>query len=275
MKKGGKSEDQLIAWLDLAKRAARKAGVIQAEYLGTLDGYKLKAVANLVTEVDLICEREAISLVRSEAPGHHILSEEQGGDSLNSEYIWVIDPLDGTTNYAHGYHRFCISIALVSKGKPVLGVVLDAIANEMFHAVRGQGAFLNGKKIKVSEVSKINDSLLVTGFSYDRGQKLCDNLAIFEKILPYPHAVRVDGSAALDLCYVASGRFDGFWERRLNAWDIAAGSLILEEAGGRVTDFKGDPIPLDRKEMWASNGKVHNQFLAIIGEVLEEKKNEK
>jgi len=266
MKKGKKGGDQLLAWLDLAKRAARKAGVIQAEYLGNLDGYKLKAVANLVTEVDLMCEREVINLLRSEEPSHNILSEEQGGDSLQSEYIWVIDPLDGTTNYAHGYHKFCISLALVSRGKPLLGVVYDEMANEMFYSIRGQGAFLNGKRVKVSEVAKINDALLVTGFSYDRGQRMCDNLVIFEKMLPHPHAIRVDGAAALDLCYVASGRFDGFWEKRLNPWDIAAGSLFVEEAGGKVTDFAGSAIPLDRKEMWASNGKIHDQFLAILKE---------
>jgi len=271
LKKGKKGGDRLLGWLDLAKRAARKAGVIQAEYLGNLDGYKLKAVANLVTEVDLMCEREVINLLRSEEPSHHILSEEQGGDSLQSEYIWVIDPLDGTTNYAHGYHKFCISIALVSKGKPLLGVVYDEMANEMFYSIRGQGAFLNGKRVKVSEVAKIDDALLVTGFSYDRGQRMCDNLVIFEKMLPHPHAIRVDGAAALDLCYVASGRFDGFWEKRLNPWDIAAGSLFVEEAGGKVTDFTGSAIPLDRKELWASNGKIHDQFLAI----LKEEKNEK
>jgi len=259
----GKGE-RLGAWLELAKRAARKAGVVQAEHLGNLPGYRLKGVANLVTEVDLLCEKEVISTILCEEPEHKVLSEEQGGAGLDSEYLWVIDPLDGTTNYAHGYLKFCVSIALVKRGKPLLGVVYDQFANEMFYAGRGSGAFLNGQSIRVSEVARLEDSLLVTGFSYDRGQKLCENLEAFQKILPYPHAIRVDGSAALDLCYVACGRFDGFWERRLNAWDIAAGMLIVEEAGGRVSGFDGRPIPLDKKQLWASNGKIHEEFLSIF-----------
>jgi len=172
--------------------------------------------------------------------------------------------LDGTTNYAHGYHRFCTSIALVKKGKPIVGVVYDQMMNELFYATRGGGAFLNGKKIGVSSVARLEDSLLVTGFSYDRGKRLCENLDAFQKIIPHPHSIRVDGSAALDLCYVASGRFDGFWERRLNPWDVAAGTLIIEEAGGKVSDYQNHPLPLDKKELWASNGKIHDEFLFVL-----------
>jgi myo-inositol-1(or 4)-monophosphatase len=264
MKRGAKKGDELRAWLDLAKRAARKAGIIQAEHLGHLSGYKLKATANIVTEVDLLCEQAVIGLLREEAPEHNILSEEQGGDALSSEYIWVIDPLDGTTNYTHTYVKFCTSIALVNRGKPIVGVIFDQMANEMFYAVRGQGAFLNGKPIQVSSVPKLNEALLVTGFSYDRGKRLCDNIEIFQKVLPHPHSIRVDGSAALDLCYVASGRMDGFWERNMSPWDVAAGSLLVEEAGGLVTDLKNQPMPLDKKELFASNGRIHSEFLAII-----------
>jgi len=277
MRRGAKTGEGFAAWLDLAKRAARKAGVVQAEHLGHLAGYQLKGVANIVTEVDLLCEKAVISTILAEEPEHKILSEERGGDGLNSEYLWVIDPLDGTTNYAHGYLKFCVSIALVNRGKPIIGVVYDQFMNEMFFAARGSGAFLNGRRIQVSRVPKLADSLLVTGFSYDRGQRLCENLEGFEKILPYPHAIRVDGSAALDLCYVASGRFDGFWERRLNPWDIAAGMLIVEEAGGKVSGFDGEPIPLDKKHLWASNGKIHDEFLSIFnrtekeGETCQEK----
>jgi len=288
--------DEKREWLDLAKRAARKAGVIQAENLGRLSGYELKGVANIVTEVDLLCEKAVLDLIRREAPEHAIMSEEQGGlrrapfgpeppfgaepqgrgqgrsqgrgqpsgAGLSSEYIWVVDPLDGTTNYAHSYVKFCTSIALVKRGRPVVGVIYDQMANEMFYSIAGQGAFLNGDRIKVSGVKKLDDSLLLTGFSYDRGKKLCDNLDIFQKVIPHPHSIRVDGSAALDLCYVASGRCDGFWERNLNPWDVAAGGLVVEEAGGKVTDFSGQPMALDRKELFASNGKIHKEFLEII-----------
>jgi len=264
MKKARKGRDQLWDWLDLAKRCARKAGLIQMENLGSVDEYELKGVSNLLTEVDLLCEQEIIGLIREEEPEHKILSEERGGGSLDSEYIWVIDPLDGTTNYAHGYLKFCVSIALVSRGKPLLGVIYDPAMNELFFGIRGQGAFLNGKEIQVSKVSKIADSLLVTGFSYDRGENLERDLKLYNKIHPYPQSIRRDGAAALDLCYLACGRFDGFWEYNLNSWDVAAGILFVEEAGGKVTDMKGNPMPLDKKELWASNALIHEEFLSLI-----------
>jgi myo-inositol-1(or 4)-monophosphatase len=267
MKRGRGKGDELHNWLDLAKRAARKAGLIQVEHLGRLKGYKLKGVANIVTEVDLRCEAAVLGLIREEAPEHHrILSEEQGGDSLESDYVWVVDPLDGTTNYAHCYRKFCVSIALVGKGRPLLGVVLDPMSNEMFYAIKGQGAFLNGKRIRVSDVSKINDSLLATGFAYDRGRRLSENMVMLEKVITHPHATRVDGSAALDLCYVADGRLDGFWERNLSAWDVAAGTLLVEEAGGKVSDFSGKSLALDKKELVATNGKIHEEFLSLINQ---------
>ena len=260
-KKFGK---KLVGWLGIAKRCARKAGVIQMEYLGKISGYRLKGVANLVTEVDLLCEKEIIALLEREVSVHEILSEERGGGSLDSEYIWVVDPLDGTTNYAHGYLKFCVSIALVSRGKPLLGVVYDPIGNEMFYGVRGKGAFLNGKRIGVSKVSRLKDALLATGFSYDRGKEMERDLRLYNLIHPYPHGIRRDGAAALDLCYVASGRIDGFWQYNLNSWDVSAGVLLVEEAGGTVTDLKGAPMPLDKKELWATNGRIHKEFLEIV-----------
>ncbi len=266
MKKAGKGRDRVHDWLDLAKRAARKAGVIQMENLDRDLNYKLKGVANLVTEVDLACEREIIGMIREEAPEHEILSEEKGGGGLTAEYLWVIDPLDGTTNYAHGYLKFCASIALVSRGKPILGVIYDPALNELFHSIRGQGAFLNGKPIRVSKVNKLTASLLVTGFSYDRGEHLERDLRIYGKVHPYPQSIRRDGAAALDLCYVACGRLDGFWEYNLNSWDVAAGSLFVEEAGGKVTDLSGRRMPLDQKELWASNGNIHEEFLQLVKE---------
>jgi len=258
--------ERIELWLDLAKRCARKAGVIQMEYLGKLSGYRLKGVANLVTEVDLLCEKEIIALLKREAPGHKILSEERGGGSLNSEYIWVIDPLDGTTNYAHGYLKFCVSIALVSRGKPLLGVVYDPIGNEMFYGVGGKGAFLNGKQIGISKVSKLKDALLATGFSYDRGKEMKRDLRLYNRVHPYPQGIRRDGAAALDLCYVACGRLDGFWQYNLNSWDVSAGVLFVEEAGGKVSDLKGEPMPLAKKELWASNGRIHQEFLKIVSQ---------
>jgi len=266
MKKARKIKGQVWDWLELAKRCARKAGLIQMENLREGIEYELKGVSNLVTEVDLLCEKEIIRMLQDETPEHEILSEEKGGGALNSEYIWVIDPLDGTTNYAHGYLKFCVSIALVSRGKPILGVIYDPAMNELFFGIRGQGAFLNGKKIRVSKVNKIQDSLLVTGFSYDRGENLERDLRLYEKVHPFPQSIRRDGSAALDLCYVACGRFDGFWEFNLNSWDVSAGVLLVEEAGGVVTDLKGNPMPLDKKELWASNGRIHEEFLALINQ---------
>ncbi len=264
MKKKLEFSEPLEEWLELAKRGARKAGVIQLENLGELEGYQLKGTANLVTRVDLECEREIINLFKREVPEHKILSEEAGGDSLDSEYLWVIDPLDGTTNYAHTYPKFCVSIALVKKGNPILGVVYDPILNEMFYAIRGKGAYLNGKKIQVSKVDKLEDALLGTGFAYDRDQPLGKDLEIFNRIINYPQSIRRDGSAALNLCYVACGRFDGFWELNLSPWDIASGVLIVEEAGGKITDLSGKPMPLDRRELWASNGKIHQQLIELL-----------
>jgi len=256
--------DKLERWLDLAKRCARKAGLIQMENLGQLEGYELKGIANLVTKVDIECEKAITQLIKKEEPEHKVLGEELGGDSLDAEYIWVIDPLDGTTNYAHSYLKFCVSVALVHYGKPIVGVVYDPVMNELYYAIRGQGAYLNGKRIQVSKVDKIADALLGTGFAYDRSQKLAKDVDIFVQILPYPQSVRRDGSAALDLCYVACGRYDGFWELNLKPWDISAGVLLVEEAGGVVTDLKGEPISLDGKEVWASNGRIHQELIDIL-----------
>ncbi len=244
--------------------AAREAGKIQMDNLGRLKGYELKGVADLVTEVDLACERAVIGMIRDKHPDHGFLAEEGGGENPDADCIWIIDPLDGTTNYAHGYLRFCVSIALQVKGKVELGVVYDSVMDETYTAVRGEGSFVNGERLKVSEVDRLVDSLLVTGFSYDRGARLKKSLRYFEKITPEVQSIRRDGCAALDMCYVAAGRFEGFWEFHLNPWDIAAGKLIIEEAGGVVTDLEGKPLPLDKMELWANNGKVHREFLDLV-----------
>jgi myo-inositol-1(or 4)-monophosphatase len=252
-------------WLQAAKAAAKQAGAIQLRHLGRLKGYRLKGVANLVTEVDLECEAAVIGLLRRRFPDHAFLAEERGRDqAAPSEFLWVIDPLDGTTNYAHSYPLFCVSIGLSVKGRIVVGVVYDPLHKELFHAVRGQGAFLNGRRIRVSRVQRLEDSVLCTGFSYDRGERLRQSLDAFVRLLPYPQAIRRDGCAALDICYVACGRYDGFWEHHLNPWDVAGGTLILEEAGGKVTDLLGRPITIYEKVFFGSNRRIHEEVVAVL-----------
>ena len=252
-------------WLKLAVAAAKKAGAIQRRHLGKLSGYRLKGVANLVTEVDVLCEEAVIGTIRRRFPDHSFLAEERGEDrAADSDLVWVIDPLDGTTNYAHSYPLFCVSIGLAVKGRIEVGVVLDPIHRELFTAVRGRGAFINGKPIRVSRVARLEDSMLCTGFSYDRGDRLRRSLEAFIRLLPYPQAIRRDGCAALDICYVACGRYDGFWEHHLNPWDVAAGTLILEEAGGRVSDLSGRPITINEKIFFGSNGRIHQEVVSAL-----------
>lgn len=252
-------------YLKLAVAAAEKAGEIQRRHLGKLRGYQLKGVANLVTQVDLLCEEAVIGMIRRQFPGHAFLAEERGGEpGKESEFLWVIDPLDGTTNYAHAYPLFCVSIALVVQGRIEVGVVYDPLRRERFTALRGRGAFLNGKPIRVSRVSRLENALLCTGFSYDRGERLNRSLEAFIQLLPYPQAIRRDGCAALDICYTACGRYDGFWEHHLNPWDVAAGTLILEEAGGKVSDLQGRPISIYEQIFFGSNGRIHGEVVAVL-----------
>ena len=252
-------------YLAAAVQAARKAGEIQRRHLGKLKGYRLKGWANIVTQVDLLCEEAVIGRLRKKFPDHAFLAEERGKDETRpSDYLWVIDPLDGTTNYAHGYPLFCVSIGLVVKGIIEVGVVYDPVRRELFTATRGGGAYLNGKRLRVSRVRKLSDALLVTGFSYDRGKRLKLSLDDFIKLLPHPQAIRRDGCAALDICYVACGRYDGFWERHLNAWDVAAGTLILTEAGGKVSDLAGKPISIYEKIFFGSNGWIHGEVVSVL-----------
>jgi len=254
-------------WLETAVAAAKNAGQIQRKRLGKLSGFRLKGVANLVTEVDVLCEEAVIGLIRRRFPDHAFLAEERGREAeAPSEFLWVIDPLDGTTNYAHSYPLFCVSIGLAVKGRIEVGAVFDPIHQELFTAVRGRGAFLNGRRIKVSRVARLEDSLLCTGFSYDRGERLAASLDAFVRLLPYPQAIRRDGCAALDICYVAGGRYDGFWEHHLNPWDVAAGTLILEEAGGKVSDLMGRPITIYEKIFFGSNGRIHEEVVEVLAE---------
>lgn len=253
-------------FLEAAVEAARTAGKIQMEHLSGCFGVELKGVANLVTEVDLLCEREIIGMLGSSFPDHSFLAEEGGESRPGSDFLWIIDPLDGTTNYAHGFRRFCVSVGLAVKGRVAAGAVYNPVADEMFTAGRGAGAFLNGNKIGVSGVEKVEDALICTGFSYDRGKRLSRDLDIYVRVLPRAQSLRRSGCAALDLCDVACGRFDAFWELNLNAWDVAAGSLIIEEAGGKWTGIRGSEVDLYAKEFLGSNGRIHAELVGIINE---------
>ncbi len=251
-------------FLQAAVEAARKAGAIQMERLMRPHAVTLKGVSNLVTEVDVACEEAIISLVRSRFPEHSFLAEEGGETAPGSDHLWIIDPLDGTTNYAHGLRRFCVSIGLAVKGTVVAGAVYNAVADELFTAARGQGAFLNNERISVSRVDKVEDALICTGFSYDKGKRLGADLVPYLKVLPAAQSLRRTGCAALDLCDVACGRFDGFWELNLNAWDVAAASLLIEEAGGKWTGIYGAAVDLYAREFLATNGLIHQEMVEII-----------
>ncbi len=248
----------------LAIRAAKKAGRILQDHLGRVKKVGYKGAVNLVTEMDLLSEKIIVTEIRKLYPNHSILAEEKTHRQKDSPFRWIIDPLDGTTNYAHGYPIFCVSIGLEKDGEIILGVVYDPSRNELFVAEKGKGAHLNGRRIHVSPTLNLSQSLLATGFPYDLRESPVNNFDHFQNFSMRVHAVRRTGSAALDLCYVAAGRFDGFWEMKLGPWDMAAGSLVVREAGGKVTDFLGHPIHLDGKQVLASNGKIHGEMIKTL-----------
>jgi len=251
--------------LNFAVDVARSAGAIQkSRYEDATVTVKHKGLLDLVTEVDIECEKLVTESIAEKYRGHGILAEEGTALKNSSDYIWVVDPLDGTTNFAHGFPMFCVSIALVKKGKPVIGVVYDALRDELFTAVTGGGAFLNGKRIKVSQVKGMDDALLATGFPYDLRTNSDNNLDHFNRVMVNCQAVRRAGSAVIDLCYTACGRFDGYWEKSLFAWDMAAGALIVEEAGGIVTDMSGGPLDLYGKTIAAANRNIHSALLELL-----------
>ncbi len=254
----------------LAEEIARAVGAIQRARYGTqLEVRAKSAPIDLVTEVDHACEALCVERIRAVRPGDAILAEEGGGeDRPEASWRWVIDPLDGTMNFAHGYPRFCVSIGVQREGRAEIGVVYDPLLDELFAATRGEGATCNARPIRVSGVRELGSALLATGFAYDVHQSDDDNLEHFARFVKRARGLRRDGSAALDLCYVAAGRFDGFWELKLHAWDVAAGNLIVEEAGGRTSDFAGRPASGDGRETLASNGLLHEQMLGLLrGEV--------
>ena len=223
-----------------------------------------EGINNPVTEADHAAEKAIFTIIQNDFPNHFILSEEAGEIKMDSEYKWIIDPIDGTINFANGIPICCVSIGLEHNGKIIMGAVYNPLMNELFFAQTGFGASLNDKKLSVSNKTKVVDSCLVTGFPYTYLDTTNGPLQVFEKLIRKGVPVRRLGSAAIDLCWVAAGRFDGFYEHKLQAWDSAAGYLIVEEAGGKVTDFKGDPYSVYQPGIVATNGKIHDELLGII-----------
>ena len=235
---------------------AREAGALLLDYFHQKLKIEYKGDADLVTAADRASEALIRERIGQQFPSHDVLGEEQGLNDRGGEYRWYVDPLDGTTNFAHGYPVFCVSMALEFKGTRIAGVVYDPTRDELFSAARATGAYLNQHRIHVSKVARLAECLVATGFPSHKRHKN-PNIFFYHQITLRTHGVRRAGSAALDLCCVACGRFDGFWEFNLNPWDTAAGVLIVEEAGGKVTDFSGGPFQLNSRETLASNGLVH------------------
>ena len=250
--------------LNFAIRVAQEAGRLLRDRVGTKIDVAHKGAINIVTDVDIASERLIREAIATQYPRHQVLAEEGGLAESRSEYRWVIDPLDGTTNFAHGYPVFCVSIALEYQGETILGVVYDPMRDELFTAERGGGAALNQRPIRVSSTDSMMQSILSTGFPYDIRTSTLTNLDHWANFAMNAQALRRDGAAALDLCYIACGRFDGFWELNLSPWDMAAGGLIVTEAGGRVTDFSGGEFSIYKPEIIASNGLIHDRMVEII-----------
>jgi myo-inositol-1(or 4)-monophosphatase len=257
---------EVDALLALAVRLAREAGALQrARYETELEIASKSRPIDLVTEVDRACEALVVEALRRERPGDDVLAEEGGAHAAAGAAVrWIVDPLDGTVNFAHGYPCFCVSIGVEREGVRTVGVVYDPLRDELFEAVRGRGARRNGRPVRVSATAEIGRALLATGFAYDVHESAEDNLDLLARAVKSAGGVRRDGSAALDLCYVACGRFDGYWELKLHPWDVAAGILVVEEAGGRVSDLAGGPAPASGREIAASNGSLHPALLALL-----------
>ena len=252
--------------LNFATQIARDAGNLLVQRLGVAKVTN-KGDINLVTEADIAAENLIIERIRSHYPQHGILAEESGETVMvggkRSDWKWIIDPLDGTTNYAHGYPCFCVSIALERAGQLEVGVVYDPMRDEMFAAERGRGATLNERKIRVSSVEELSGAMLCTGFPYNVRERP-DFARDFTNFTMNAQAVRRDGSAALDLAYVACGRFDGFWEDGLSPWDIAAGALLIAEARGRISNFNDQPLDIYNEQVLASNGLIHEAMMRVL-----------
>lgn len=259
--------DQVAA---VGRRAALAAGaVLRLNYLKP-HHVTLKGVIDPVTETDLQAQKMIIALIRQTFPDHGFLAEETAGEGKVEQpraaisARWIIDPLDGTVNFTHGFPMFCVSIAFEAEGRLEYGVICDPLRDELFEARRGGGALLNGRPIRVSQTARLDRALLATGFPYDIRERLPETLDRLGRLLGVAQGVRRAGSAALDMCYVACGRFDGFWEENLKPWDTAAGLLIIEEAGGRITTFSGEAYDIYAPNIAASNGVLHDQLSSLL-----------
>ena len=252
--------------LETAIAAALESGKIQKRKVGLKNKIEKKfgQETNLVTEVDKECESKIISIINKNYPSHDILSEESGGFENGSNYKWIIDPIDGTTNYAHGLPLFCTSIGIEYENEIKYGVIYNPMTEELFYSKKNHGAYLNNKKISVSKSKKVIDSLLVTGFPYNVKDNPGGVIDIFSKMLPKARGVRRLGSAAIDFAYIACGRLDGYWELFLNPWDKAAGILLVKEAGGKITNLKNKTATSYQQDSVATNGIIHAELIKIL-----------
>ena len=251
-------------YLELAIAAARVGGQVLMAKFGTTIRIEHKGEVDLVTEADQAAEAAIVTLLRRHCPEHDILAEEGDYDRKQREFCWIIDPLDGTTNYAHGFPWFAVSIALEKNGEVIVGAVYNPCNGEMFTAEIGKGAWLNDKLLSVSTTTSLDQSLLATGFPYDRKQSQANNYDHFVHFQQSAQACRRPGAASLDLACTAAGRFDGYWEMKLKPWDVAAGQLLVSEAGGSLSDFTGSDVSIYDREIVASNGHIHTQMLRVL-----------
>ena len=256
----------MASFVETSMEIAREAGTLLAHYFEKRVGYELKGEFDLVTEADRASEAFVVERLRTHFPHHAIVAEESGTHEGNSEYCWYVDPLDGTTNFAHGFPVFNVTMALERGGELIAGVIFDPLRQEMFFAERGSGAYLNNRRIHVSKAARLEDALVATGFP-SRKRHLNVNVHFYHQMGMITHGVRRAGSAAIDLAYVACGRLDGFWEFKLKPWDMAAGILLIEEAGGTCSDMQGKPASLYGPHLLADNTLLHNEALEIFAEV--------
>ena len=257
-----------VDYLSVAVDIAREAGAVLSKHFERRVEIEYKGEFNLVTAADRAAEALIVERLRNRFPSHSIIAEEGGGVDNQSDYVWHVDPLDGTTNFAHGFPVFATSLGLALRGEPIAGVVYDPIRDEMFSAEKGAGAYLNNQRLRVSTTGALGEGLFATGFPSGRRHKQ-RNIHFFHQVSMLSHGIRRAGSAALDLCSVASGRLEGFWEIGLNSWDVAAGLLLVTEAGGAYGDMRGQPYELGGVELLATNGHVHSELVELFEEVFQ------
>jgi myo-inositol-1(or 4)-monophosphatase len=258
----GPPQDYLTPMQDLA----REAGSLLMSFFGKV-AIEYKGDVDLVTQADRSAEKMIVERIRKQWPEHDLIAEEGSRKETGSDFRWYVDPLDGTTNFAHGYPVFCVSLALEYKGERIAGVIYDPTRDEMFAAEKGSGSTLNGRPARASQTARLAESLVATGFPSHKRHKN-PNIHFYHQITLRSHGVRRAGSAALDLCCVACGRCDGYWEFNLNSWDTAAGVLLVEEAGGQVTNFSGGPFSIDSREVLATNSVLHDEMLREFQQII-------